>query len=111
MVLHPTEETAIKIGKITKLQQFIKEKNMANFLVKLAKVLFSGVILGIIGYFISKLFKDEVEKVKEQEEERAEELREAGINDPEKFNNVMIPGQDDNDFVKALFLSIDSDPD
>lgn len=82
---------------------------MENF-GKIAKFILASAGIGILGYLVSREYKKSVERQKQEDKQREEELTEVGI-DPERFEKEMVPGIDDENQVKALFMSVDTEID
>ena len=76
--------------------------------VKILKVIIAGIVLGIAGFLVTKNIKKEVKKLEDADEKEAERLAEEGL-DKRRMDKEMIPGVDDDNFTKALFMSIDSE--
>lgn len=82
---------------------------MENF-GKLVKFLLTGVGLGVLGYLAKREYDKSVKRQEEQEEKRQERLKNIGI-DPDRFDKEMVPGEDDENLVKALYMSVDTEID
>lgn len=80
---------------------------MENF-GKILKVILAGLGIGLLGFLVSKNYKKEVKKLENKDAEEKKNLAKVGI-DKERFDKEMIPGIDDNNLVKALYLSVDSE--
>ena len=74
---------------------------------KFAKIVLTGIGLGILGYLISRKYKKSISRQEKVEEQRRESLKSVGV-DPDRFDEEMIPGVDDDNLVKALYLCADS---
>lgn len=77
---------------------------------KIVKILLAGAGLGILGFLVRREFKKSVERQVLEDKARDEKLLEAGI-DPERFDKEMVPGVDDENMVKALYISLDTEID
>lgn len=77
---------------------------------KILKVLFGTAVVGLTGYFIHKEYKKQVKKQEEQDRIRENKLAEVGIN-KDRFDRDMVPGKDDDNLEKALFICVRSNSD
>lgn len=76
---------------------------------KIVKLILALCGVGAISYFAVKEYKKAVKRDEKEEKEFEKTLNDVGIS-KKRFEKEMIPGEDDNNLVKALLLSIDSDP-
>ena len=76
----------------------------------IVKALLGTAIAGIAGYFITKEVKKQVKKQEKEDQVEKERLANVGI-DKDRFDREMIPGIDDNNLEKALFICVRSNSD
>lgn len=71
------------------------------------KILVGGLVLAGItaAYAAYRIFTKEVKKIEDAKQEDDAELEKLGVN-PDKFREDLIPGIDDNNLVKNLYLGI-----